>query len=171
MNSPTLQRDEPRRGGGGLTPTEQNVISKHESFKHLKPGIPGSETGHTGLWYGRTGLWYQVFQALKFSCREAGESSTHILPGRTAFPSPACRKIFGTVRILGILHQWKNGLRQLDGAEFLFLQSLNVRSQSRQERTVPFSAQGHSRTVAEIPRCRGRKKEKAFYHLFHKNVT
>ena len=32
----------------GLTPTEQNVISKHESFKQ-----------------GRTGLWYLVFQPLK----------------------------------------------------------------------------------------------------------
>ena len=31
---------------------------------------------------------------MKFSCCEVVESSTHILPGRTAFPSPACRSIF-----------------------------------------------------------------------------
>ena len=48
MNSPTLQGDDPRRGGGGLTPTEQNVISKHESFKHLKLGVPGFGTGVPG---------------------------------------------------------------------------------------------------------------------------
>ena len=55
MNSPTLQGDDPRRGGGGLTPTEQNVISKHESFKHLKLGVPGFGTGVPGFGTGVPG--------------------------------------------------------------------------------------------------------------------
>ena len=47
--------------------------------------------------------WNWVFQALKFLGREAGESSMHTQPGRTAFPFPACRKIFRKPFLFGYL--------------------------------------------------------------------
>ena len=56
-------------------------------FRALELGVPGFETGCFRLWN-----W--VFQALKFSGREAGEFFKHTMSGRTAFPSPECRKIF-----------------------------------------------------------------------------
>ena len=62
MNSPTLQGSEPRRGGGVLTPTEQNVISKHESFKHQKLGVPGFGTGVPGSGTGVPGFGTRCFK-------------------------------------------------------------------------------------------------------------
>ena len=65
-------------------------------FQALKLGVPGFETGCFRPWN-----W--VFQALKFLGREAGESSMHTQPGRTAFPFPACRKIFRKPFLFGYL--------------------------------------------------------------------
>ena len=71
-------------------------------FKHLKLGVSGTwnwvfqalELGVSGLGTGCFRPWNWVFQALKLLGREAGEFSMHTLSGRTASPSPTCRKIF-----------------------------------------------------------------------------